>query len=162
MNGSGEQVSDLAGVDVLTIPPAAASEFLELGIEPAELQDGLGTDYEPTWADGVSPEACGLDTLWHVPYGIEDAAGGVASQADTDGPALLAHLAGVGLGGALPEWSEADVARATADGKIPKLSAWMDRLATGDVGLDALMNLHGLQSFATDQKAMDDRIRGLL
>ena len=29
-------------------------------------------------------------------------------------------------------------------------------------GLDALMNLHGLRSFALDQEAMDDRIRGLV
>ena len=159
---SGAQVRDLAGVDVLTIPPAAASGFLELGIDPAELQDGVGNDYEPKWADGVSPEAYGLDTLWHVPYGIEDAVGEVASQADIDGPALLGRIADAGLGGALPKWSEADVSRATADGKIPKLDAWMDRLTTGKVGLDALMNLHGLQSFATDQKAMDDRIRGLI
>lgn len=159
---AGGQVGDLAGVDVLTIPPAAASEFLELGIDPADLQSGIGNDYEPEWAAGVSPEACGLDTLWHVPYGIEDAVDEVASLADTDAPALLTHLADVGLRGALPDWSEADVAHATADGKIPKLDAWADRLVDGEIGLDALMNLHGLQSFATDQEAMDGRIRGLV
>ena len=159
---SGQQVADLAGIHVLTIPPAAAAEFLELGIDPAALERGAESDYEPTWADGVSPEAAGLDTLWHVPYGVEDAVEEVAAGADADGPALLKRLAEVGLGGALPEWSEADVARATADGKIPKLDAWTDRLATGEIGLDALMNLHGLRSFATDQKAMDDRIRGLI
>jgi len=37
-----------------------------------------------------------------------------------------------------------------------------DQLAAGEIGLDSLMNLAGLNSFAADQKAMDDRITNLL
>ena len=48
------------------------------------------------------------------------------------------------------------------DGKIPAYATWKDRLASGKVGLDALMNLSALYSFATDQKALDDRIRSQL
>jgi hypothetical protein len=37
-----------------------------------------------------------------------------------------------------------------------------DALADKSIGLDSLMNLAGLRSFATDQKAMDDRVRQVL
>ncbi len=159
---SGQQVADLAGTHVLTIPPKAAAEFLTLGPEPDALERGIDNDYDPQWAEGVAPESFGLDTLWHVPYGIENAVGDVAAENDLGGPALLAHLADAALGGALPAWPESDLTKAAADGKIPKVRDWEHRLATGEIGLDALMNLHGLQSFAADQKAMDDRIRGLI
>ena len=39
---------------------------------------------------------------------------------------------------------------------------WKDRLAKKEIGLDALMNLSAFYSFATDQKALDDRIESLL
>ncbi|MFP4176833.1 MAG: hypothetical protein ACLFT2_06355 [Candidatus Brocadiia bacterium] len=39
---------------------------------------------------------------------------------------------------------------------------WSDKLAAGEVGLDALMNLHAAYYFADDQKTMDDRIRSML
>ena len=58
--------------------------------------------------------------------------------------------------------TEEDEAKATADGKLPKLEDWKDRLADGEIALDALMTLHGLACFATDQRAMDDRVRSLV
>lgn len=36
----------------------------------------------------------------------------------------------------LPEWSEQDMENVTRDGKIPLLSAWAPRLASGEIGLD--------------------------
>jgi hypothetical protein len=35
-------------------------------------------------------------------------------------------------------------------------------LASGQIGLDALMNLSARQSFVTDQTALDDRIRSMV
>ena len=51
---------------------------------------------------------------------------------------------------------------AAKDGKIPVYATWKSRLESGAIGLDALMNLSALQSFTTDQAALDDRIRGLI
>ena len=50
----------------------------------------------------------------------------------------------------------------TAEGKIPKLGRWRDRFARREIGLDALMNVSGLQSFAPGQKEMGDRIFSML
>ena len=48
------------------------------------------------------------------------------------------------------------------EGKIPKHASWAQRIAAGDTAADTLLNLAGLASFAADQKALDDRVRGLV
>ncbi len=159
---SGAQVRDLVGIDVLTIPPKAADEFAGMSLDPAGLKRTADECADPRWADGVVAKTWALDSLWDVPRGLAKAASRIASRAGSDPAALQTGLHESGFGDILPNWTEADAATATADGKIPKLERWKERLATGQIGLDALMNLHGLQSFAVDQKAMDDRIRGNL
>ena len=62
----------------------------------------------------------------------------------------------------LPEWNEAEIQTITADGKIPVYETWKNKLANGQIGLDALMNISAFYSFATDQKKLDDRIRSFL
>jgi len=39
---------------------------------------------------------------------------------------------------------------------------WKDRLVSGEIGLDALMNMSAFYSFATDQEALDGRIESLI
>ncbi len=155
---SGEQVRDLAGVDVLTIPPGAAEGFLKLRMRPERLEGGL-KDFQPKWASGVKASEWGLNSLWRVPKGLEGTARDIAARHGLDPEKLLELLAGAGFGDILPRWSESQVEMAAADGKIPKLARWRELLRKGEIGLDALMNLHGLQSFAADQEAMDERIR---
>jgi hypothetical protein len=67
------------------------------------------------------------------------------------------NLAGIDVITAPPK-----VARSAEEGKIPKLDHWADALANGSIGLDSLMDLAGLDSFRTDQKQMDDRVRRVL
>jgi len=161
---SGQQVRDLAGVDVLTIPPKAAAGLLELGVGPEELTDRTCLQVSPGIDADADVEAVGLDTLWDVGDSIVaccDALDG--EDVDTFTPDdLVAFFADRGCGGALVGWSDDQVAASTAEGKIPRLDAWRDELAGGRVGLDSLMNLAGLCSFRQDQKAMDDRVAGLL
>ncbi|MFO7900969.1 MAG: transaldolase family protein [Planctomycetota bacterium] len=159
---SGEQVRDLAGIDVLTIPPKAAGEFVDMHPDPAALRSAVSADYRPQFADDIDPGEWDLDGLWDVPDGLEDAARELASDETLDADGLLGGLAEAGFGAVLPRWTEPDVAKATSDGKIPALADWRHRLAADEAGLDALMNLHGLRSFATDQEAMDERVRRLL
>jgi hypothetical protein len=70
--------------------------------------------------------------------------------------------ADAGFGDFLPRWSDADLRTIMTDGKIPVYERWKDKLSAGRVGLDSLLNISGLCSFATDQKAFDDRVRSLL
>ena len=48
------------------------------------------------------------------------------------------------------------------EGKIPRLENWREPLEEKSIGLDSLMNLAGLNSFATDQRNMDEHISKVL
>ena len=61
-----------------------------------------------------------------------------------------------------PAWTDQDIQHATHEGKIPLYRRWEDRLRSGQIGLDALMNLSAMASFSRDQRALDDHILSLL
>ncbi len=160
----GGQVRSLAGVDVLTMPTGVAEEFEELAPEPAEITSQVDHDPGPGIEDGVDAEELGITSLWEVTDELKRAVQDLVAQevnAITP-PGICAFFAERGLPDLLPEWSEAHNRAAVEDGKIPALDRWRDRLLAGEVALDALMNLSGLHSFATDQKAMDERVREIL
>ena len=75
---------------------------------------------------------------------------------------LIDFFAAHGCGDILVRWTGEQVRVSCEEGKIPNLDHWRDTLASRIVGLDALMNLAGLNSFATDQAAMDGRVREML
>ncbi|MFW6133849.1 MAG: hypothetical protein ACOC8F_08130, partial [Planctomycetota bacterium] len=156
----GEQVRDLAGVDVMTMPPKVARQFLEMDLPPEEVTDRTGEDYRPPLADGVAPEAVRLSTLWEVPGEVRRAVDELDTRAltDMDPGDLVAALSGRGVADLLVEFSDEEVAASRRDGKIPRLDHWREQLAAGRVGLDTLMNLAGLNAFASDQDAMDERV----
>jgi len=160
----GEQVCDLAGLDVMTIPPKVAREFLELGLTPAALVRRTAARYEPKLASGVDASAVGLPTLWDVDEAVRTA----VDAAEKAGPArmtadeLVALFAGHGCRDLFVRWTEADVATSAAEGKIPKLEHWRTALAERRCGLDSLMNLAGWNSFRADQAAMDERVAKVL
>ncbi len=159
---SGAQIGDLAGVDVFTMPTKAAAEYRANPLPQVTSQ--VNTDPEVPLASGVTLSQFGGETLWSVPTTFQAAVEDLLRKnLDALTPDdLQAHFEKAGLFGFLPRWSASDIQTATKDGKIPVYATWKDRLASGKVGLDALMNLSALYSFATDQKALDDRIRSLL
>ena len=159
---SGEQIGALAGVDVFTMPPKAAAEYRAKPL--AQVTSQVSKDPEVPLTNGVTLAQFAGDTLWNVPQPFQAAVEDLLRKnLDSLTPDdLQTHFEKAGLGGFLPRWSATDIQTATKDGKIPVYATWKDRLASGKVGLDALMNLSALYSFATDQKALDDRIRSLL
>jgi transaldolase len=159
---SGAQIGDLAGVDVFTMPTKAAAEYR--ANPKAKVTSQVANDPEVPLAPGVTFAQFNGETLWSVPPKFRDAVEDLLRKNhDALKPEdLQTHFEKAGFGDFLPRWSAADVQTALKDGKIPVYATWKDRLASGKVGLDALMNLSALYSFATDQKALDDRIRSLL
>ena len=160
----GIQVRDLAGVDVLTMPPKVAREFLDFQIPPGALRDNTHEDYEPTLASGVDFFETGLGTLWDVGLDVTACVDELEKEnLDTFSPDdLVAYFAERGCGDVLVKWTPRQVATSMEEGKIPKMSNWRKLLASGQVGLDALMNLAGLNSFAADQRAMDEKVKSVL
>lgn len=159
---SGTQIGDLAGVDVFTMPTKAAAEYRAKPLSKVTSQ--VANDPQVPLAPGVTFEQFNAQTLWTVPAKFKAAVDDLLRK-DLDAlkpDDVQTHFEKASLADFLPRWSAADIQTASKDGKIPVYATWKNRLASGKVGLDALMNLSALYSFATDQKALDDRIRSLL
>ncbi|MHC4481772.1 MAG: transaldolase family protein [Planctomycetota bacterium] len=160
----GEQVRDLAGIDVMTIPPKAAREFLDLGLAPDDVVDKTGQAYTPGLSEDVDPDSAGLNTLWDVDERLVaclDELEGEELDSFT-GERLLDFFEARGCGDVLVRWSEEQVRTSAEEGKIPRLENWGYLLAEGAIGLDSLMNLAGYNSFDSDQRAMDQRVQDVL
>jgi len=162
---AGAQLADLAGVDVMTIPPKAAGEFLRLDLRPEDLSDRTRQEApRPGVRDGVDQRAVGLHTLWDVDEQFIACADALSEEdLDTFTPGrLVDFFAEHGCGDAMVRWSDRQRRTSAEEGKIPRLDNWRQPLAEGRVGLDSLMNLAGWNSFDADQKEMDGRVRETL
>ena len=158
----GRQVATLAGLDVYTMPPKVAQAYRKSPV--AEITSEVEKDPAVTFAEGVRLEDFNGATLWDVPGPFRECVDSLLKK-NLDGlsPAdLQTHFEQAGFGDFLPRWSDADLQTIKTDGKIPVYQTWKDKLSSGRLGLDALLNISGLCSFATDQKAFDDRVRSLL
>ena len=151
---SGQQVYDLAGVDVMTVPPRAMEEFFRTSPLPSYMHNRLDSEYEM----GVERDMERLDVLWEITDDFKRYAHALAAlEPGRLGPdALVERAAAAGLG-FLRRFGAEEIARIAARGKIPNLSDWPP-----EVALDDLMTESALQSFAADQSALDSRIRSLL
>jgi transaldolase len=156
---SGQQVADLAGVDALTMPPKAAEEFLKLNIPPHQIRSQVDTEYRVTLHGGKSTAEAGLDVLWDITTEFESFVDKLlqAKTDDWDGARLIEFARESGAPDLFHAWAPEEVAEIRAHGKIPDLARWQ-----GKVALDDLMTMCGLQSFAADQTALDQRIASLI
>jgi hypothetical protein len=77
-------------------------------------------------------------------------------------PDLVSFFRAHGCADLFVDWTDSQVKTSAREGKIPSLQNWRTVLESKSIGLDSLMNLVGLNSFAADQEAMDDRIRACL
>lgn len=157
---SGAQVWALAGLDVFTMPVAAAREFKEqFDAQPRPLDSQVGRDF-PVETD--EPEL--LSRLWTLDAGTLQAIQALqgVNPSRWGGKELAEFVRDHGAADLLPDWTPSERAEVRAHGKIPSWERWREALRSGRVGLDALMSLGALESFVKDQTALDDRIRRLL
>jgi len=151
-----KQVQDLAGIDVMTIPPKVAGKFLSLGLTADQITDRTDMNYKPALNEDVDPDAIRLDTLWDIGDELIACVDALEKEnLDSFTSAdLISFFKGHHCSDILVPWSDSQI--------HPQLKNWQDQLADKSIGLDSLMNLAGLNSFATDQKAMDDRVSQVL
>ena len=155
---NGAQIGALAGLDVLTMPTKAAAEYRAKPLP--QVESHIHDDPAIPLAPGIALRDFNGDSLWTVTPKFKDAVAALLQQdLEAYTPAQLQdHFINAGLADFLPRWTAAEVRTIAADGKIPIHAKWQSRLAAGELGLDALMNMSALQSFVTDQTALDDRI----
>ncbi len=150
---SAEQIVSLAGIDVFTIPPKAVEEFYAQGHKPEDITSRTQEQYEVKLGD--STDKSSVEVLWTIDDAFKKFSqelatrGGVNLTGDDLRRADKEHGTKL-FSGFTPEEQEA----IRTKGKIPETARWQGRAA-----LDDLMTESALQSFITDQKAFDDRIR---
>ena len=161
---SGGQVRDLAGIDVMTIPPKVVAEFISMGMEPNKIEDKTEMDYPPGVDEKIDREAIRLDTLWDIDNELVACIDALEKEdlASFTPDDLIDFFKDHNCSDVLVRWSDSEIETSTKEGKIPQLDNWKDALADKSIGLDTLMNLAGLNSFIMDQKAMDQRVERVL
>lgn len=161
---NGDQVNDLLGLDVFTIPTGAAKGFVDLNPAHDTIVDKTGNDPAVTFADGVDAAAEQLNCFWDVTSDFEKAVA-AASQLDANSATaadVLATLANNGAADLFPQYDDAEAAKIEGDGKIPVHATWQDRVKAGTASWDGTLTAAALASFTKDQNALDARISGLL
>jgi len=161
---NGNQVDDLLGLDVYTMPIAAAKGFLDLNVDKANIVDKTGNDPDVSFAGGVDAAAERLNCFWEIGNEFEkaaaEAAGLNAKTATADD--VLAALKDNGAGDLFPQYSADEAAKIGKEGKIPVYDSWKGRVQDGSASWDGTLTAAALASFTQDQDALDDRIRGLI
>ena len=152
------QLDLLAGTDVYTIPPkVAAAGRKSLG---GLFESRLAQRYDVPLSDDAA--GLGIEKFWEVPKTVVDLGRLIGKEIPAYGEEIVARAHEAGLGDMFPVLEPLEKERITAEGKIPVLSSWKERVLTGGIAPDTLLTLAGLASFSVDQKKLDDRIRGLI
>jgi len=152
------QLDLLAGTDVYTIPPkvAAAGRKSLAGL----FESRLTHRYEVP-LNGIA-EGLAIEKLWEVPKSLIELGRQLGKDLPSTGSELVKRVHEAGLGDMFPVMSPEENDRITAEGKIPVLKSWKERILSGELAIDTLLTLAGLASFTSDQKQLDDRVRGLI
>ena len=152
----GKQVAFLAGVDVLTIPPAALEEYYIYAESGEEIISHIGENVTAN----IDPEGAGrFASLWEVSDSFKqfvDALKASPALDDMTGNQMRSFCRQQGID-LFHDFSAEDYRKITDKGKIPCLSDWPEQVA-----LDDLMTQSALMSFTKDQNALDERIRSFL
>ncbi len=159
---SGQQVFDLLGLDVFTIPTGAAKAYIELDPATDTVVDHTGNDPDVVFNEGVDAEATSISNMWKVTDEFKAAVNSLEFSATLTGDDIRAHLRANGAGDLFPELSTEDRDRVFAESKIPKADSWKDRVEAGTASWDGLLTEAALANFHGDQMKLDDRIRDSL
>ena len=157
---SADQIFDLAGLDVFTMPTAAAEGYFKAYHEnPQPLKSQVGREFE------VQAEpASVLESLWTIDSGlwrVIEALNGTDVTGWT-GVEFAQFVRENGVPNFFREWTKEELGELQKTGKIPSWDRWKDDLCAGRAALDDLMSMSALYSFVTDQGALDSHIRELL
>ncbi len=158
---SGRQCHALTGLDVLTIPTAAADEYRKLELPAADVRDRTAEDPPAALNAGFDIAKEKLDVFWSVGGPLPGALAALERE-NLDalaGSDLVAFLSKHGLGDLFPRLTAAEAADLSKDGKIPQYDRWKARVQAGTASWDGIFTEAALASFAADQKALDDRVR---
>ncbi len=153
-----QQLDALAGTDVFTMPTKVAAGG------KANLSGDFQSKLNETYPVGISEDAVKYypEKLWEVTEKELQLAKSLAEDCACDGNELIDRVHKAGCGDMFPYLSLKDLAHISEDGKIPRHERWAERIESGEVAIDTLLNLAGLASFTNDQAQLDARIERII
>jgi transaldolase len=156
----GGQLPLLAGVDVFTMPVKVARQAREKN--EGSFTSRRREDYQLELDPSLDREEVRMDKLTEVPADIVN----LTTDLDKNPPESVTELQqkvfSYGCGDLFPHWTDEQIRRIDADGKIPVHGHWREMLRAGEAGIDTLLNAAGLATFARDQAELDERIRSFI
>lgn len=151
-----EQMVSLAGVDVFTAPPKAVEEFYGQHHSVADIRDRTKENYAVEFAPDTDKSS--VEIFWTIDDQFKKFAQELANRGGANLTGDDLRIADKDYGTKLfSGFTPAEQEAIRTKGKIPEVARW-----AGRASLDDLMTESALQSFIVDQKAFDDRIRGIL
>ena len=154
------QLPYLAGIDVFTMPVnVAAAAKQELS---GEWESSIENEYTVHLNDGINGLDLRIDTLWEISESDRRLTDSLVTAVPQTAEEIVDRAHDMGAGDLFPKLSEEELAQIADDGKIPKHEIWGDRIKSGELAIDTLLNLAGLASFESDQQALDNRIEKLI
>ncbi len=155
-----QQIIDLAGVDVYTIPVKVA--YAGFDILTGNEERKIDTDYPIALAPGIDADDIHMNLLWDVFDSVREFSRIINDNEPASGGELVKYAYENHLQDLFPQISAQEAQTIKADGKIPLHSKWQARIKNETLAIDSLINLAALASFETDQAALDERIRKLI
>jgi len=152
------QLDLLAGTDVYTMPPkvAAAGRKSLSG----KFVSRLGTFYDVPLNN--TAKGMGIEKFWEVSENVIAFGKSIDKKLPGNGDQFVKRAHEAGLADMFPILNNDERQRISTEGKIPVLSSWSEGIKRGILAPDTLLTLAGLASFTSDQKKLDDRVRGII
>ncbi len=154
------QLPYLVGIDVFTMPVNVAADAKEE--LSGEWETSLDNEYTVNLNDGISGSDLRIDTLWEVSEADRELTDSLTAEVPHRADEVVNRAHDMGAGDLFPRLSDEELVQIADNGKIPKHETWGDRIKSGELAIDTLLNLAGLASFESDQQALDDRIEKLI
>lgn len=151
---SGSQVPVLAGIDVMTIPPKVAEQYLAMELHRRDLRRHSSKELKVDLEPAAYEKLC---RLWDVDNQFVDFVEDVVERRyDIINGQDLVNIANNHRVNLFNGWTAHDRQIIRAKGKIPDLKEWPD------APVDDLMSISALEAFAKDQVELDMRIEKII
>lgn len=152
------QLEQLAGIDVFTMPPkiAAAGRKSLIGKFSVRTHENYDVSIYP------SAKNAGIEKFWEVDDKVLSLAQRINQKMPQTGQELVRIAQEEGCEDMFPSLSKEEKAIISADGKIPVFSRWQKKIEDGKIAPDTLLTLAGLASFTADQAMLDQRILNII
>lgn len=154
------QLPELCGINVLTIPPKIAEQAIKNLKGP--YQPMTDHDFNIVYEPGVATSELQVDKLWNVSPNEKKVFRHLQDNMPQSAWELVDHLREEGIPDIFPHLTPVEELYIKDDGKIPRHSRWADYIARGESAIDTLLNLAGVAAFTKDQQELDNRIKRLM